>query len=87
VDTEVKLKILEAYHDRKMAEHLGQAKILELIVQDYTWPEMREFIKEYIRTYDTCIKNKIQCRNCHGQLLPLLIPSGPCKSVSIDFIM
>ena len=31
-----------------MAGHLRQDKMLELIAWDYTWPEMRKFINEYI---------------------------------------
>ena len=35
-DTEIKLRILEAHHDRKTADHLGQVKTLELVARDYT---------------------------------------------------
>ena len=75
-DTEIKLRILEAHHDRKMAGHLGQDKMLELIARDYMWPGMREFINEYVRTCDTCTRNKASYR-CHGLLHPLSIPNGP----------
>jgi len=50
VDTEIKLRILDAHYDRKTAGHLGQDKTLELIAQDYTWPGMREFVNEYVGT-------------------------------------
>ena len=75
-DTEVKLRILEAYYDRKIAGHLGQDKTLELITWNYTWPGMREFINEYVRTCDTCARNKTSCCRHHGQLHLLLIPTG-----------
>jgi len=86
-DMKLKLRILEAHHDRKMASHLRQNKRLEQIVRNYIWPGMREFVNEYIRTCDACARNKIpHCRR-HGQLYSLLILTGPWKSVSIDFIV
>jgi hypothetical protein len=85
-DTEIKLRILEACHDRRTAGHLGQDKTLELVSREYTWPGMREFVNEYIRTCDTCARNKTPRHRRHGQLQPLPIPKGPWESVSMDFI-
>jgi len=87
VDTEVKLQILEAHHDRKTAGHLGQDKTLELIARDYTWPGMREFINAYSRTCDTYARNKATRHRHHGQLQPLPISEGPWRSVSMDFMV
>jgi len=85
-DTEIKLRILEAHHDGKTAGHLGQNKTLELIARDYTWSGMREFVNEYIRTCDTCARNKAPRRR-HGQLHPLPISNEPRKSLSMDFVI
>jgi len=57
-DMEVKLRILEACHDGKTAGHLGQEKTLELVSREYTWPGMRGFVEEYVRTCETCARNK-----------------------------
>jgi hypothetical protein len=57
-DTEVKLRILEACHDGRTAGHLGREKTLELVSLEYTWPGMRGFIEEYVRTCETCARNK-----------------------------
>jgi len=75
-DTEIKLRILEAYHDGKTAGHLGQDKTLEVIAREYTWPGIREFINEYVRTCDTCTRNKTPCRRHHSQLHSLPISKG-----------
>jgi hypothetical protein len=37
---ELKLRILRMYHDTAPAEHLGQAKTLELITRNFYWPGM-----------------------------------------------
>ena len=76
-DTEIKLRILEAHHDGKTASHLGQDKTWKLIAREYTWPGMREFVNEYVRTCDTCTRNKTTRHRHHGQLHSLPIPKGP----------
>src|SRR5438046_6161613 len=48
---------------------------------------MRQFINEYIRTCDTCARNKTPRHLPHGQLHPLPIPAGPWESVSMDYIV
>ena len=86
-DTEMKLRILERYHDGKAAGHLGQEKTLDLVTREYTWPGIRAFVNRYTRTCDTCARNKTPRHRRHGQLQPLPIPPGPWKSVSMDFIV
>ena len=86
-DTEVKLRILEACHDRRTAGHLGREKTLELVSREYTWPGMRGFVEEYVRTCETCARNKIPQHRRHGRLQPLPIPEGAWRSVSMDFIV
>ncbi len=76
-DTEVKLRILEACHDGRTAGHLGREKTLKLVLCKYTWPGMRGFIKEYVRTCETCMSNKTPRHRRCGQLQPLPIPDGP----------
>ena len=83
----LKLEILKDCHDAKTAGHMGQEKTLELVSRDYYWPGMRVFVKDYVRTCDTCARNKTPRHAPYGQLQPLPIPPGPWKSVSMDFIV
>jgi len=83
----IKLEILRSCHDSRAAGHLGQEKTLELVSRDYYWPQMRRFINEYVRTCDTCARNKAPQHRRHGELHPLPIPDGPWESVSMDFIV
>jgi len=87
LDNGIKVRILEGHHDRRTAGHLGQEKTLESVLRDYFWPGMRGFINEYVRTCDTCARNKTPRHHHHGQLQPLPIPNGLWKSVSMDFIV
>ena len=86
-DMELKVRILEAHCDRMTAGHLEQNMTLELIAWEYTWPGMREFIDEYIRTCDICTRNKTPCCCYHGSLHSIPILKGFSKSVLIDFIV
>lgn len=37
-DAEIKWKILELYHDSRIAGHPGQSKMLESVARGYYWP-------------------------------------------------
>jgi transposase InsO family protein len=83
----LKLGILKDCHDARTAGHLGQKKTLELVSREYYWPRIRAFVNDYVRTCNTCARNKIPRHAPYGHLHPLPIPSGPWKSVSMDFIV
>jgi len=42
------LQVLWYQHDHSLAGHFGQNWTLELIWHEYTWPDLRTFIKDYI---------------------------------------
>ena len=86
-DPKIKLQILQSRHDSLTSGHLGHEKTLELITRDFYWPRMRQFVKEYINTCDTCARNKSPRQKPHGTLHPLPIPPAPWSSVSMDFIV
>jgi hypothetical protein len=86
-DDALKLDLLRECHDAPMAGHLGREKTLELLSRNYYWPGMRSFVNEYVRTCDTCARNKTSRHAPYGPLHPLPIPPGPWKSVSMDFIV
>jgi hypothetical protein len=54
----LKRKIVQQFHDNLMG-HPGQWKTLELIIREYYWPGMTEFIKAYIKGCATCQTTKI----------------------------
>jgi transposase InsO family protein len=74
-------------HDSEYAGHTGVERTFDLIRRQYWWPAMRLDIQEYIRTCDSCQKNKSTNQKPAGLLSPLPIPEGPWHSVSIDFIV
>jgi hypothetical protein len=83
----IKVEVLRECHDAKFSGHLGRDKTLELVSRNYYWPGMSRFVKEYVKTCDTCARNKTSRHSPYGELHPLPIPAGPWQSVSMDFIM
>jgi len=59
---------------------------MELLKQNYWWPELKEDIKKYIWE---CIKyqqNKVQHQKKSEELHPLEISQGPWQEISIDIV-
>jgi len=74
-------------HDIKVAGHPGCWKTLELVSRDYWWPQMSRYIRQYISTYDLCIRTKPIRQALVGELYPLWIPDSRWNTLSIDFII
>jgi hypothetical protein len=84
-----KRTLLEAYHDALMAGHLGVAKMLQVLSQDYWWLGMQRFTQSYIRGCARCQESKAIT---HLNRLPLqpIVPqpnSRPFSTRAIDFII
>jgi len=84
---ELKLKLLQMYHDSPTAGHFGRSKTLELISRNYFWPKMRNFINNYISSCEQCSRCKVLRHKPYGYLQPLPIPTKPWQAISIDFIV
>ena len=51
-----------------MVEHQGINKTMKLITQDFTWPELRKTVIEYINTYNTYAKAKYSRHKLYRKL-------------------
>lgn len=83
----LKVRLLTQAHDHPASGHFGQAKTLEILSRNYYWPDMRSFINEYVRTCDTCQRNKSVRHRQYGLLQPLPVPTRPWASLSMDHIV
>ena len=54
----LRLRILQQYHDRLLSGHYGQNKTLKLIRRTYTWPQIRTFVKDYCWSCTMCSRSK-----------------------------
>jgi hypothetical protein len=78
--------LMHRAHDDLVAGHLGFNKAYERLRQGVTWPEMYSELKAYVRSCDSCQRNKTSNQKPIGQLKPLEILTERFEQVSMDFI-
>jgi len=86
-DEGLRLTIMEAEHDSKIAGHFGTYKTIGRVRANFYWPKMDENITEYVRSYDVCQRNKVIQHKKFGLLEPLEVPIRPWTAISMDFIV
>jgi hypothetical protein len=77
---------LEELHDTPYSGHFGVTKTENAVCRVYWWPTLRADVQEYIRTCDTCQRDKGSQRHPSGLLQPLPVPARRCQSVGCDLI-
>ena len=55
-------------------------------MKNYYWPNLRDDMKQYVKSCVTCQQNRTQFRKEAGLLRPLPIPTKCWKNVSMDFM-
>ncbi|KAH8152984.1 uncharacterized protein LAJ45_03211 [Morchella importuna] len=86
-DKKLQMDILTDTHDSKVAGHFGQFKTLERVKNNFFWPNMDKDVEEYVRSCDSCQRNKTSRHKMFGMLQPLEIPYRPWASISMNFIV
>ena len=83
---DLRKEVCEEEHDSKVAGHMGQDKTVELIRRNFFWPRMNPYIEDYVRSCDSCQRNKAARHVRYGLLQPLELAYAPWQSISMDFI-
>ena len=86
-NTTLKLRVALECHDSKVAGHFGRDKTYELIKRNYYWPDIEAWIRNYVKTCDSCQRSKAPRHAKYGSLQPLEIPYAPFTHISMDFII
>ena len=81
------LEALQEYHDAHLAGHLGEKKTYQNIARRYHWLHLSRDVKEYVKTCDTCQRNKPSNRMPAGLLESLPVPKHKFDSISMDFVV
>ena len=74
------------HHDTKATGHPGQWKTYELVSQNYWWPGMSTFVKNYIEGCATCQETK-KLPKTTVPLQPNEIPANVWQITTMDFIV
>jgi hypothetical protein len=85
-DDKIKIKILQLYHNSSLAGHQGITGTEELISRGYYWPNMNQFVEEYVKGCRTCQMAKKKNIWAHGKLHPLPVPDRPWQWTESDLI-
>lgn len=86
VPQELRLQVLEEFHNTPYGGHPGFYVTYELISRDFWWPGINKTVKTFTKTCDECQKYKYKRHKPHGLLNPLSIPDRNWESIAVDFI-
>ena len=67
--------------------HFRATKTLDLLTHNYYWPNLRETVRDYIRTCDACQRTKLPRRLPNSELELLPAPQRPWTDISVDMIV
>jgi hypothetical protein len=79
--------VLREAHDCVVSGHFGVHKTLGRLVPVVFWPRLDRSVRDYIRTCDSCQRNKPSNLQPPGLLQSLPIPDHNWDSVSMDFVV
>ena len=82
----VRVEILNRYHDKPAAGHLGIKRTEELITRNFWWPKLHEDVQSYVKSCELCARSKISRHKQYDYLRPLTVPDRPWRSIEIDFL-
>jgi hypothetical protein len=79
-------KLLQEFHSTPQGGHSGFYKTYRRIAANVYWVGMKSKIQEFVRSCDTCQRQKYLTSSPGGLLQPLPIPNQIWEDISIDFI-
>ena len=84
--TGLRAKLLHEHHDSNTSGHLGMDKTAASIERHFYWPNIRETVREYVKTCPLCQSNKAANAKPIGLMQSLPVPRRNWKQVSMDLI-
>jgi hypothetical protein len=85
---DTKEAILKEHHDHPVAGHPGVATTYFSIRRRYWWPNMKDWIQQYVKGCGTCQQNKANTRPQKPPLYPITPEEGatPFSTIAMDWI-
>ena len=84
---EIRNKLLHDYHSTPCAGHLGETKTLNRLLPRYYWKNMRETVKQFVKSCRTCQQTKARNHKPFGLLQPIEPPSTKWEVITMDFVL
>jgi hypothetical protein len=84
---ELREECLSEMHSAPYSGHPGLAKTLKAISRLYWWPGMHADIKQFVKTCDSCQRNKPRNHLEPGLLQPIPVPKHNWEQVTTDLVV
>jgi len=84
---DLRKQIVALCHDTQIAGYPGHWKTLELVSQNYWWPQMSRYISQYVSTCNLCLQTKPWRHSPVGELQPLSVPDAWWDTLSVNFVV
>jgi Integrase zinc binding domain len=88
-DNALRQEVLTQYYDHPLAGHPGIFKTYLLVSQDYWWPNLKQFIKNYVKGCATCQMTKSRTNKPKIPIFPITTErnSTPFETITMDLIV
>jgi len=80
-------QIIVLFHDTQITGHPRYWKTLELVFQNYWWPQMSRYISQYISTCNLCLQRKPWQYSPVGELQLLSVLDAQWDTLSVNFMV
>ena len=77
---------MQSEHDSEIAGDFGRERMLELVMQNFYYPNMETDIRKYCNECDNCQRKKSPRHAKLGLLYPLELAGKQWSHISMDFI-
>jgi hypothetical protein len=85
IPTSERVHVIQKAHTSLVSGHFGVGKTMDHLQRFSYWPQMKAIVTKYVKRCVMCSTCKPNNRKL-GLYSPLLIPSHPWESISMDFV-
>jgi len=83
---ELKVEIIQLYHDVPVTRHRGKWKMIELVTKNYWWPDIMKDVEKYVEGCNMCQRMKNRTETSAGKLKLSEVPEKLWAHLTVDFI-
>lgn len=83
---EEKQKIIEEFHVTPLGGHQGVSRTIKRIKQHHTWKNLKKNVKEYIKTCESCQRNKSSNYSVQQPMVVTSTAMRPFEKVFLDIV-
>ena len=82
----LRTNLIQSVHDSSVYSYPSQDTTISILGRNFYQPMQLRYVRQFLRNYDHCKRNKVQQEHKYGLLKPLPVPNRFFQEISIDFI-